>query len=240
MSVPAASRTLDLIEAFARERRPMTVSALSKAMGVPISSCHGLVKTLEERGYLIEMRDQGGYYFTKLLTQQASRIGGYDPLPAWTIPALAAIRDECNETVVLAKLSDGVATYIEVMESEQSVRYIVKVGDSRPLYASAVGKALLTAFPENKRTEMIDRMELVRHSSATLVSKAALNEDLKKSAARGWSMTQGEFFEDVDAVAVPVVLGGQYYACGIAGPSSRMRGNVAAHVKLLKSFGENR
>jgi len=239
MSVPAAARTLDLIEAFARERQPMTVSKLAKVTGMPVSSCHGLVKTLQERGYLVEVAAQGGYYFTKALAHRATDIGAYDPLPSWVVPALGVIRNLCNETVLLAKLVDSVAIYVEVLESAQSVRYIAKVGDRRPLYASAAGKALLASLPEERRAAIIDNLRFVKRSSRTLASKAAVVSDLREGLDRGWFMTRGEYLDDVTAVAVPVMLGGEHFACGIAGPSHRMEGNLPAHVKRIKRFGGN-
>lgn len=240
MTVPAAARTLDVIEAFARERRPMTVSALAKAIGMPVSSCHGLVKTLQDRGYLLEVAAQGGYYFTKALAHRAADIGTYDPLPSWVVPALVAIRDRCNETVLLAKLVDSVAVYVEVMESAQSVRYIAKVGDRRPLYASAVGKALLASVPDDRRAAVIDSLQFVKRSTHTLASKSAVISDIRKGLNRGWFMTRGEYLEDVTAVAVPFMLGGEHFACGIAGPSNRMESKIAAHVKLIERFAHER
>jgi IclR family acetate operon transcriptional repressor len=240
MTVPAAARTLDLIEAFARERRPMTVSALAKATGMPVSSCHGLVKTLQDRGYLLEVAAQGGYYFTKALAHRATDIGAYDPLPSWVVPALVAIRDRCNETVLLAKLVHSVAVYVEVLESAQSVRYIAKVGDRRPLYASAVGKALLASVPDARRATIIDGLRFVKRSSHTLASKSAVVSDIRRGLDRGWFMTRGEYLEDVTAVAVPFMLGGEHFACGIAGPSNRMESKTAAYVKLIERFARHR
>jgi hypothetical protein len=36
------------------------------------------------------------------------------------------------------------------------------------------------------------------------------------------------------------MLGGEHYACGIAGPSSRMEDELAAHVKRIERFGSGR
>lgn len=237
MTVPAAHRTLDIIEAFARAKRPLTVSALAAATGIPMSSCHGLVKTLESRGYLFELKEQGGFYFTKQLARQAADIGAYDPLPAWIAPALTAVRDRCNETVVLGKLVDGTVLYVEVLESKQSVRYILQVGDIRPLHASAVGKALLASLSEARRLALIERMKLTRYNDRTIVSKTALIEHIEEGARRGWFGTRAEYQDEVNAVAVPVMLGGEHYACGIAGPSHRMEENQADHIRLIQSFG---
>lgn len=225
-----------MIEIFSRRRRPMTVAALAKMLDLPASSCHGLVKTLEDRGYLVNLKDQGGYYFTKRLEQHALRIAGYSPLPSWVIPTLEEMRDKADETTLLAKLSGGSAVYVEVLESAQSVRYIAQVGDLRPLYASAAGKALLGAVPEDEREQLLSRMPLVERNPNTIVTREALELDMQRSIERGWFMTRGEFLPDVTAVAVPVQLSDELYAVVIAGPSARMAARLDAHVELLMAF----
>jgi IclR family acetate operon transcriptional repressor len=238
MTVPAASRTLDIIEVFARERRPLSVSAIARATGMPLSSCHGLVKTLETRGYLIESKTQGGYYVSRLLSHLVRSIEEYDPLPDWMVPALAAMRDTCAETVVLAKLTDTYASYVEVLESAQSIRFIVSVGDTRPLYASAVGKALLGVLPEAERETLLASEPFAKRNRQTITSRAALLKDVETSRARGWYMTRGEFFDDVSAIADAIRIGDEYYAFAIAGPSTRIEPALERHVKLITAFAK--
>lgn len=236
MTVPAAGRVLDLIEAFSKRRRPMTVSALAKMLELPASSCHGLIKTLEDRGYLINLKEQGGYYFSKRLEQHAQRIGGFSPLPGWVLPALEAVRDAADETTLLARLASHSAIYVEVLESAQSIRYIAQVGDLRPLYASAGGKALLGIMPPEQRNEALEHIDLVPRHPNTIVTLEALELDLARSAERGWYMTQGEFLPDVTAVAAPLVLGDEFYAVVVAGPSARIEARLALHVELVTQF----
>jgi DNA-binding IclR family transcriptional regulator len=236
MSVPAAARVLDVIETFARIRRPMTVTSLAKELQVPASSCHGLVKTLEERGYLIRLTDPPGYYFSKRLSQLVERIGGYDPLPDWVLPALEKVRDSADETTLLARLAGLNAVYVEVLESAQSVRYIAQVGDLRPLYASAAGKALLGSLPEAERAEVVGEIDLVERNPKTITDPAALLRDLAASSKRGWFKSNGEFLPDVLAVSIPVELGLQRFAVVVAGPSKRMEARLQEHVALLKDF----
>lgn len=236
MTVPAASRVLDVIEAFSKRRRPMTVAMLAKILALPASSCHGLVKTLEDRGYLTNLKDQGGYYFTKRLEQHALRIAGFTPLPGWVLPALEQIRDEAEETTLLAKLSGVSAVYVEILESPQSIRYIAQVDDLRPLYASAAGKSLLGAMTMDEREAMLARIPLLKRNSNTIVTREALDADLAESIQRGWFLTRGEFILDVTAVGAPVTLGDETYAVVIAGPSARMEASLEKHVKLIGTF----
>jgi DNA-binding IclR family transcriptional regulator len=233
MTVPAADRTLDIFEIFARERRPLSVSGLAKAANMPLSSCHGLVKTLEARGYLVESKSQGGYYVGRLLGHVTRAIEEFDPLPEWIVPTLGELRDACAETVVLAKLTGTGATYVEVLESARSIRFIVRVGDSRPLHASAVGKALLGALRPEDCAARVAQLPLQKRNPHTLDSRAALLEDLAESRERGWFRTIGEYFEDVSALAAPLVVGDEFYAFAIAGPSARIDPLLEQHVQRL-------
>lgn len=238
MTVPAASRTLDILEVFARERRPLSVSAIAKATGMPLSSCHGLVKTLETRGYLFESKAHGGYYFSRLLGQLAHAIGKFDPLPEWLVPALAQLRDACSETVVLAQLTGTQASYVEVFESTRALRFAASVGDTLPLHASAVGLALLGALPARERDLLLQGERVLRCCRVRVRNKALL-EELEASRARGWYRMRGEGIggvEDVSAIADALAIGGEYYAFAIVGPSARIERSLERHVELLTAF----
>jgi hypothetical protein len=52
-------------------------------------------------------------------------------------------------------------------------------------------------------------------------------------------MTQGEYLEDVTAVAVLLTFGSEYYACAIAGPSPRIESRFDFHVRLISNFARD-
>ncbi len=233
MHVKTAGRTLDLVEAFARDRKPLSLSQLARAIGAPVSSCFGIVRTLEARGYLYEVKARGGFYPTKLLFEHARVIASHDPLAERFVPLLEKLRDHTGETVLLAKRLDRQAVYLDVLESPHSIRYSPKVGEFRPLHASASGKALLGGLAPALRNELLSDMKLPRVTSRTITSRAALEADLEQGRARGWYVTRGETVADLMAVAVPVAVNGEIYSVALAGPMNRMDGALKRHAKLL-------
>jgi IclR family transcriptional regulator, acetate operon repressor len=233
MNVKTAGRTLDLFEAFAREGKPLSLSQLARAIDAPVSSCFGIVRTLEARGYLYEVRARGGFYPTKLLFEQARAIASRDPLAEHFVPLLEKLRDQAGETVLLAKRLDRQAVYLAVLDSPHSIRYSPKVGEFRPLHASASGKALLASLAPALRNELLNGMKLPRVTSRTITSRAALEADLEQGRTRGWYLTRGETVADLMAVAVPVAVNGETYSVALAGPMNRMDGALKRHAKLL-------
>ncbi len=233
MNVKTAGRTLDLFEAFAREGKPLSLSQLARAIDAPVSSCFGIVRTLEARGYLYEVKARGGFYPTRLLFEQARIIASHDPLAERFVPLLEKLRDQTGETVLLSKRLDRQAVYLVVLDSLHSIRYSPKVGEFRPLHASASGKALLGSLTPVLRNEMLSGMKLPRVTSRTITSRAALEADLEQGRARGWYVTHGETVADLMAVAVAVTLSGETYSVALAGPMHRMDSALKRYAKLL-------
>lgn len=233
MNVKTAGRTLDLFEAFARAGKPLSLSQLARAIDAPVSSCFGIVRTLEARGYLYEVKARAGYYPTKLLFEHARVIASHDPLAERFVPALEKLRDQTGETVLLSKRLDRQAVYLVVLDGLQSIRYSPKVGEFRPLHASASGKALLGSVAPALRSELLGAMKLPRVTTRTIISRAALEADLEQARARGWYVTNGETVADLMAVAVPVSSNGEIYSVALAGPVHRMEGALKRHAKLL-------
>jgi DNA-binding IclR family transcriptional regulator len=140
------------------------------------------------------------------------------------------------ETVLLARRTGNAAMYIEMVESQQSLRYIVKVGDVRPLHGTAVGLALLAAMPLGDREIMIGKLRLERRTKATITTRTALQAAIDKGLARGWFMTQGDYFEEISAMAKAICIEGETYAVVVAGPVERMARKRKQHAEALLSM----
>lgn len=231
--VKAADRTLDLFEAFERAGRPMSLSEIAGAMDIPISSCHGLVNTLVSRGYLRSVGSQRNYYPSRLLYELGRNLLARDPILMKAAPALEALRDKCGETVVLAKRTDRFVQYLQVLETDKTIRFSASAGDLRSLHSSALGKALLGAMPEDKRVALAQALDYRRVTPNTVPNAKRLLADVAAGEQRGWHMTRGESVADVAAVARAVQLGGEAYGVAIAGPLSRMEPMLEKHARLL-------
>ncbi len=231
--VKAADRTLDVFEAFSQAGRPLNLSELARAVDIPVSSCHGLVKTLTSRGYLCEVGTQRMHYPTRRLFDLARNILARDPILMKVSPILQALRDKSGETVVFAKRVDKSVLYLDVQQSEKTIRFSAEVGALRSLHSSALGKALLGAMPEDKRKELIGQLDLSPVTPNTISSAKKLLASISAGEERGWHSTRGESVDDVMAEAMAIVLGGECYAVAIAGPFARMEPQEQRHAKAL-------
>ena len=108
MRVRQIDNVLDLFEIYARERSPLTLTALSQALGIPKSSTFNIIETLVSRGFLYETKPRGGYYPTQRLLALARSTRDGDPLTArlhYQLQALAAATGETSASVATAASS---------------------------------------------------------------------------------------------------------------------------------------
>lgn len=230
--VPAASRTLDLLEAFRSARKPLSLSALARIAGIPVSSCHGLIRTLERRGFLY-YPSQHEAYPTRRLYELAREIDAHDPIAQRLAPALATLRDDTGETVILGLRDGDAVLYLLVLEGPQVIRYTARAGERKPLHSSSIGKALLGSLSSDALDDWLAGRTLPRITDRTITSATKLKRDLAAARARGYYVTSGENVADVMAIAAPLSIGSAALGIAVAGPLQRMEPRLRKHAERL-------
>ena len=217
----SALRPFDLLEAFRAAGRPLTLSEISHMASIPLSTCHSVVHSLEQYGllYFLSAREA---YPTRRLWDMAREINANDPIATRCIPALTALRDATNETVILGTRQDDRVLYLLVVESQHTIRYSSRAGDFKPLHSSSIGKVLLSLMSETALRDWLGSHELTQATGNTITSTKRLMADLDASRDRGYSITRGENVDEVMAIAAPLQRGSMTLAVAVAGPLNRM------------------
>lgn len=230
-----AVRVLDIFEAFATLQKPLTLSQIAEAVDAPVSSCFGIVKALEERGYLHSVSSRKEWYPTGRMLQNARSIERHEPLVVRFGPILENLRDRTNETVILGQAaSNGNAViYLNVVEGTQAIRYSATIGDRKPLHSTAIGKVLLGCMKPDQRRKILGKLKIDAITDRTITDLTEIVQDIEEGVRRGYQMTRGENVVDVGAIAMPVSVLGRTFGVAVAGPVQRLDANVVRHAELL-------
>jgi DNA-binding IclR family transcriptional regulator len=227
-------RTLDVFEAFAEQKKPLSLTELVKLLDIPMSSCHDVVHALEERGYLYEVRPRGGFYPTAKLYDRAKRILDNDPVTERAEPILQGLSSELSASVSLGKAKDMQLTYLVVCNPPDPLRFSVEVGaNARNLYATSAGKALLANFPPAAQKAYLATLALTPLTPLTITSKSVLLKELKESEGRGWFINREESVEDALTISTRFVWSDSIYVITAAGTLRRMQRQLDQAVHLL-------
>ena len=202
--VKSADRTLDILELLAGEPRGLTISEISTRLSFARSSTHGLVHTLESRGYVSQ---DGGrrYELGARLVQLGLNAGDRLELRSVARRSLERLVAASHDTAMLAVPAHGELLYIDkVLSDARDVRTDPRVTSRVPLHCSSLGKALLAAVDDASVTGVLGTTGLQRVTPFTNPDLRHLFADLAQTRKRGYSVDQQESIMGVFCVGAPV------------------------------------
>ncbi len=199
---------------------PRTLSATASSLGLPRTTAHRLLRTLEARG-LVERGAGGGYAPGLALASLALAALREEPLVAALRPELERAAESLGETVLLAGARAGTVRVLDVQESTGFLRAVPRVGGELPAHATAARKLFLAHDAE--RVTAPDS-GWPRYTLVTRVEREALEWELTAVRERGFSIASDEWLPGLSDLAVPILLGGRLAgALSVSGPTSRFQ-----------------
>jgi DNA-binding IclR family transcriptional regulator len=204
-SVKSAARVLTILELLTTSEAPMTFAEIAAALGYPRSSLHGLLRTLQDAGWIsldarikryslgIRAWEAGNAYSTAVDLAERAR------------PFMERVRDALDETVQLAVLDDGRHNvYVAKVDGTQLLVLESRVGRRLAAHATGVGKVLLAALPSHELQQRLGHEPLERFTERTVTDRAALLGELERTRRNGYALDNEEYTKGVRCVAVPV------------------------------------
>jgi DNA-binding IclR family transcriptional regulator len=228
-----ADRTLDIFEAFAEAKKPLSLSEIARMIESPVSSCHGLLRTLQKSGYVYALDVRRRYYPTRRLFEVGSAIAMHDPIVERLAPVLEKLREEIGETTLLGQRQDNQIIYLQVLESPQMIRYAAPVGAIKPLPSTAIGKAFLAEMTDEELAQFLPTLDHPQVTESTITNPEHLLADIKRSRKRGYFVTRGENIPDVMAIARTCMIDGELLAIAVAGPMHRLEPKLGSIGETL-------
>lgn len=212
-------RALELLAAA-----PRTASAVARELGVNRSTGLRLMQTLESTGYV--SRDPETKLYSNVPSRLYALAGGASPEMAWINlinPRLRCLQVDFGESAVLGIPASGKITYSAFYPSLHPIRVTEHIGTVRPMHASALGRAYLSALGEERLTEELAQITYEDGTHAAPANARELRTRLGEVRRAGYAVEQGETLEGVTCVAAPAWVGGRLIgAIGTAAPSTRL------------------
>ena len=235
MSVQQSTKVLDLLQFYARVRRPASLAEVSHALGWPRSSTFSLLQALAGRGFLYEPVPREGYFPSPRWLALSQRISDAEPLPEILHALLDELCETTRETVAIGGPAGTNAMFLAVRESPAPIRYFADVGLLLPIHATSVGRALLEQYSRAERVKLYRSVTFQQYGPATPISIEAVEAEIKRGAARGWHGNQGECTPDLVGVSIPLPIGRRRLALVVAGPSFRMAKIMASTAATMQA-----
>jgi DNA-binding IclR family transcriptional regulator len=225
VAVKSATRVLDLLEMLAAVPEQVGVSEIARRLGIPKSSTHMLLSTLETRGYVVGSPDRRFHLNPIFGGGRGSWVGGANVmLVRLAQPIMESLAGKTGESSFLGVArTDSSVEYIAKVVSDHEVRCDAELGQPRPLHSPSVGLVIL-AFQDPEKTEKyLQRGKLERVTPRTLVDPRQLRREIDLVRGRGYSVVCDTHSAGASGIAAPVFDGDGTVvaALNISAPTSR-------------------
>lgn len=201
--VPAVTRAVAILDTLAAtDGRPLSVSELARALGLPKSSTGNLCVTLEAAGMVT--RNGSGFALGRKLVELGGRYLA-------TVDQVRDFYELCRRSTHVARetarvaVLDGVdVLYLARYDGTQPLRLTANIGDRFPANCTATGKALLATLDPAVIEDRLRGHTLPALSERSLTSVPALLADLEATRERGYAVDDEEATAGIVCLAVPV------------------------------------
>ena len=235
-------RLIGLLEIIAVTGRPVSVSNIQTASGLPKPTCYRLVQALQEQGLIEDPNEDGRYVIGERMIRIAL-LGKSDiDVRRVSAPLLKSAATKFNETVFLARFRDSKVEIIHVETPNDPARGFVHPGiGERPLHACSCSKAI-AAFAEEEFIDTILNGTLQAYTDTTKTTREMLLKEFSLIRGQGFADCDQEIDVGIASVAAPISIGniGATFSVGAVGPVRRFQPDYRKEIGVkLMSLASN-
>lgn len=238
----SVERAFNILETIATSPDGIGVSDIARKLELNKSTAFGLIKTLDNLGYIFKREDTENYQLTyKLRDLVELRLDQHDILH-FAMPYLEKLSDKYGEVIHFVAAAEEEVFYLEKIESTKAIRIDTGIGSSMPMYSTGVGKAILSTRSEEEIREYAEKVDMKKLTGNTITDVETLIKDLEEVKEKGYSVDNGESEEEIFCIGVPITdqKGQGAYALSISFPEFRKeKYDKEEMVKDLKETRKN-
>ncbi|MDR1045767.1 MAG: IclR family transcriptional regulator [Candidatus Adiutrix sp.] len=236
-TVNSLNKALLLIEDLG-EHGPSSLADLHQRLGLDKATMYRLLKTLKDRAFVAQSLVDHRYFNTVKMFQIGSREIDRGGLRELIKPYLKKLSHLFQEVAHMAlRVEPAKAVCIDKIDSvpDPYVRFDMNLGSEVSFHASGMGKAILAFSGESQRELILSRLAFERFTPRSLRNPSALVREIKRVRRQGYAINDGETFEGLYCVAVPILNqhGEANASISITGPRGRLLEKKEAVVGTL-------
>lgn len=201
-SIQSLQRAAAVLRLLAGGERRLGLSDIASSLGLAKGTAHGILRTLQEEGFVEQDAASGRYQLGAELLRLGNSYLDVHELRSRALVWTDDLARSSGESVHLGVLHlEGVLIVHHVFRPDDS-RQVLEVGAMQPLHSTALGKVLAAYDP-------VARGEAVRGAREQLTGRTVTDLEqfeaiLEVTRSRGWATDVEETWEGVAAVAAPI------------------------------------
>lgn len=227
----AINRLCDILNSFTERETVLTLTEISRHIGLPKSTTHRFLEALVSQGLLYSENGRGYRLGHQLIHWGVLAQASID-LRNLALPVLRSLMESTGETAILSMRFGNIATWVEMIESRHPVRLALRVGERLQLHAGASSKVLWAFLPETEIEKLMSQVELTPLERNTITDPERLRRELAAIREHGYATSFEETDRGAMGIAAPVYdhTGHAVAGIGIAAPVTRVPPDQAPEI----------
>ena len=238
-TVPALEKCFQILDLFARSRRPLGISEIANRLNYHKSTVFNIVYTLSNLG-ILENGYQNKFTLGTQLYVLGKAAGRESELIHTVRPYLEEITEKTKLTAFLGILSKGRVVIVDKVDSPYGIRVSSEVGLSIPLLAGATGKVFLSQMSDDEVYRVLSQREMKKYTASTCSDTTEFKQMIKEARERGVAIDKEEYIEGIRAIAIPLRIsrGKLLAAIWVVGLNSQLTDDlIPVYSLLLREMG---
>ena len=224
--VQSAERIFGVLEAMA-ETGPIGIMDLSTRLELHKSTVHRLLLSLTCMGY-VKQENSGKYSLTFKIVELSEKVLSRSDIVFIVHPIIAELANDCGEIVHFVQRRGTEVFYLDKVEPynqhDSAIRMASQVGLTRPMYCSAVGKAIMAEMKDEEVEYIWNNSIIEKKTEHTITTQLELMKELNEIRKNGYALDNEENELGVRCIAVCIrnLQGLPNNAFSISAPAVRM------------------
>jgi DNA-binding IclR family transcriptional regulator len=232
-------RAFSLIEAFGSDGASVGLAELARRAGLPKATAYRLANQLIDL-HVLERAGQE-YQLGLKLFELGNSVARQRELREAALPFMEDLYEATHETIHLGVLDDAEVLYAEKIAGRRTCTVSTALGTRKPLYCTALGKAIL-AYSGPQLLENVIKDGLIRRTRYTITEPHRLQLELSRAAETGVAYDREEYELGITCVGSPLLnrAGRAWAAISVTGPTTRFHPERTATAVRTAALGLTR
>jgi DNA-binding IclR family transcriptional regulator len=230
---PTVKKAFQILDLVARRDRHLTISDLSRELGISKSTVHGIVQALEGIGAVARDDKTKRYTLGMTLFELAHTVYARIDLKDVARPFLEDLMRSTRQSVFLGIRSGDRVSIIDIVESTQNLKITAHIGARLPLLVGATGKVFVASLADDEAVQLIRTVRLRQDTERSITDPDRYMEEVRRTRDTGYALDDEEYLQGVRAIAVPIhVQGRQMSAIWVVGFTQSMKDEKMLEIAM--------
>jgi DNA-binding IclR family transcriptional regulator len=221
--VPSIIKAFRMLELLSGSGVDMSISQLSRRLGLSKGTVFAIASTLEHLGVLVRDPVTKRFSLGYTLLELGRRTFVRADVREVARKPMEELAEKVQETVFLGVLNGDHVTILDGVESKRELKITAPSGTRLPLLAGATGKVFLATMERERARGVIHSLGLTAYTPNSITDVDRYMEAVDAVRERGFATDDEEYIRGVRAAACPLEADPLPHAMWVVGFTTSLR-----------------